>query len=222
MRAGRGLVAFDMDGTLVKLESSWLLIHRAMGTEKGAKINAERYYRGEISYDEWAEFDVALWIGRDFTPALRAVEEVEPVSGAREALAALRSAGLAVGVISSGLDLVLRRLESLLGFRFDFAVTNELILDGSTLIGWKVNVPFHSKGDVLLRVIRRLDIPLPEVAVVGDAENDLGMFRLPVGLRVAFNPASPELEREADVVVRSESLLDVAEAILDWCEGDRT
>ncbi len=215
-------MAFDMDGTLVKLESSWLLIHRAMGTENDAKINMERYYRGEISYDEWAELDVALWMGRDFTPALRAVEAVEPVRGAREALTALRNAGLAVGVISSGLDLVLRRFESLLEFRFDFAVTNELLLDGSTLVGWKVNVPFHSKGDVLLRVIRRLDVPLSEVAVVGDAENDLGMFRLPVGLRVAFNPTSPALEREADVVVRSESLMDVAEAILDWCEGNRT
>ncbi|RLG40624.1 MAG: hypothetical protein DRO01_03890 [Thermoproteota archaeon] len=222
MRGCGGLVAFDMDGTLVKLESSWLLIHRAMGTESDAKINAERYYCGQISYDEWAKLDVALWMGRDFTPALRAVEAVEPVSGAREALEALRSAGLAVGVISSGLDLVLRRLESLLGFRFDFAVTNELLLDGSTLVGWKVNVPFHSKGDVLLRVTRRLDVPLSEVAVVGDAENDLSMFRLPVGLRVAFNPTSPELEREADVVIRSESLLDVAEAILDWCEDDRT
>ncbi len=222
MRECEGLVAFDMDGTLVKLESSWVLIHRAMGTEEKARINMERYYRGELSYDEWAELDVALWMGKDFSPALRAIEGVEPVDGAGEALRALRAAGLTVGVISSGLDLVLRRLESLLGFRFDFAVTNELILDGSRLVGWKVNVPFHSKGDVLLRVVRRLDVPLSKVAVVGDAENDLGMFRLPVGLRVAFNPASHRLEREADVIVKSESLIDVAKAIVDWCEGDRT
>ncbi len=222
MRECEGLVAFDMDGTLVRLESSWALIHGAMGTEEEARVNMERYYRGELSYDEWAELDVALWMGKDFSPALRAIEEVEPVDGAGEALRALRVAGLTVGVISSGLDLILRRLESLLGFRFDFAVTNELIIDGSRLVGWRVNVPFHSKGDVLLRVVRRLAVPLSKVAVVGDAENDLGMFRLPVGLRVAFNPASHRLERGADVVVKSESLIDVAKAIADWCEGDRT
>ncbi len=217
-----GLVAFDMDGTLVRVDSSWTLIHRAMGTEEAARANMERYMRGEISYDEWANLDVSLWIGRDFSPALRAIEGVKPVEGAGEALGLLRSAGLVVGVVSSGLDLVLRRIEEVLGFRFDFAFTNELVLEGGRLVGWRVNVPFHSKGDILLRAVRRLGLPPSKVAVVGDAENDLGMFRLPVGLRVAFNPTSEALEREADVVVRSGSLVDVTRAVLDWCDDPRT
>jgi len=216
----KGIAAFDMDGTLVRLESSWQLIHEAMGTLGKARENMERYRRGEISYDEWAELDVACWIGKNFSPALRALSMVKPVDDLKEALEMLREEGLLVGVVSSGLDLVLKRVETL--FEFDFAVTNELILDGSRVVGWKVNVPFNAKGEIVKRVASKFQVPLARVAVIGDAENDLEMFRIPVGLRVAFIPSSEALEREADVVVRSDSLLDVAQVVVEWFHALRT
>ncbi len=216
----RGMAVFDMDGTLVRLESSWQLIHKAMGTLREARDNMERYRRGEISYDEWAELDVACWLGKDFSPALRALSKIEPVDDLREALELLRERGLLVGVVSSGLDLVLKRVEKL--FEFDFSVTNELILEGSRVVGWRVNVPFNAKGGIVKRLASKLGIPLDRVAVIGDAENDLEMFRIPVGLRVAFNPSSEALEREADVVIRSNSLLDVARVVIEWLDGLRT
>ena len=55
------LVAFDMDGTLVVVNSCWGVIHRHFGTQRGARENLRAYERGEIDYLEFMRRDIALW-----------------------------------------------------------------------------------------------------------------------------------------------------------------
>ena len=46
----RGLIAFDLDGTLVHIGSAWSWIHRLLGTLERAKPYAEQYFSGKIDY----------------------------------------------------------------------------------------------------------------------------------------------------------------------------
>ncbi|MFW9982583.1 MAG: phosphoserine phosphatase, partial [Candidatus Thorarchaeota archaeon] len=55
------LVVFDVDGTLTKHSSIWWRIHELFETTKEGKQYYDQYFAGEITYDEWAELDAALW-----------------------------------------------------------------------------------------------------------------------------------------------------------------
>ncbi len=215
-----GLVAFDMDGTLIEGGVSWEILHKAMGTWEAARANMEAYLSGEISYDEWFRRDVGLWVGRRIDAALEALRSLRPVEGAVEAIRRLRSEGTIVGIVSSGLDVVMRGV--LGGVELDFAEVNGLELGGDgVVVGWEIRVPFSGKGRIVRETAESFGVPLGSVAVVGDAENDLSMFALPVGLRVAFRPKSRDLAESADAVVWG-SLTDVADLIVDWFRAGRS
>jgi phosphoserine phosphatase len=124
----------------------------------------------------------------------------------------LRRSGIAVGVISSGIDVVLSSLENI---ELDFIKINRMILENDLIKGVKVEVGFD-KRDILVKMSRDMAVPLDKIAVIGDGENDVSMFELPVGLRIAFNPRSRRLVELADYIVAYKDLLPVAEIILNW------
>ena len=53
------LVVFDMDGVLVDFDSSWMMVHRAFGTDNEESF--QRYIRGEISFEEFMRSDIGKW-----------------------------------------------------------------------------------------------------------------------------------------------------------------
>ena len=124
-----------------------------------------------------------------------------------------------MGVISSGLRQALEW--AMPGVPFDFVEANELVVDRGEIVGYRIRVPFEGKGEVLSRVASSLGVPASRIAVVGDDVNDLSMFRLPVGLRIAFHPRSREVEEEADLVVWGD-LREASDAILKWFGLRRT
>jgi len=213
MHEKRAIAVFDLDGTFIDIDSSWRLVHRILGTEKAAEENMKLYMRGEISYKEWAERDVALWTGISMKHLAEKVKAtVKPVKNADKAVNLLRESGIAVGVISSGIDVVLGPLENI---ELDFIKINRMVLEDDLIAGVRVEVDFD-KRDILVDISKGMAIPLSRIAVIGDGENDVGMFELPVGLRIAFNPRSRRLAELADYIVAYKDLLPVAEIILDW------
>jgi Cof subfamily protein (haloacid dehalogenase superfamily) len=62
--------------------------------------------------------------------------------------------------------------------------------------------PLANKGVALSELARLLDIPLAEIAVVGDGGNDVAMFARS-GLSIAMGNARPEVQRAADFVTDS-------------------
>jgi Cof subfamily protein (haloacid dehalogenase superfamily) len=62
--------------------------------------------------------------------------------------------------------------------------------------------PLANKGVALSELARLLDIPLVEIAVIGDGRNDLAMFGRS-GFSIAMGNASPEVQRAADFVTDS-------------------
>jgi Cof subfamily protein (haloacid dehalogenase superfamily) len=64
--------------------------------------------------------------------------------------------------------------------------------------------PLANKGAALSEIARLLEIPLAEIAVIGDGGNDVAMFER-AGLSIAMGNASPQVQRKADFVTDSNS-----------------
>jgi len=198
------LVAFDLDGTLTKVESIWQFIHQALGTWTAGSAYAQMFHRGEISYERWAELDASLWRGLPLKRLEDVTASVEYTAGARDVVESLKLRGVKVGVISAGLSVLCSRAQRELDL--DFAEGNELEVEGGQLTGRvTVRVPFDGKGVVLRAIKRRFGVDSQGCAAVGDDMADLGLFE-EAGLRIAFNPKCRELEDRADFTVRSKDL----------------
>ena len=55
------LASFDMDGTVLEHNSSWVAIHRHFGTEHQGAASLRLYTEGKIDYREFMRRDIASW-----------------------------------------------------------------------------------------------------------------------------------------------------------------
>jgi len=62
--------------------------------------------------------------------------------------------------------------------------------------------PLANKGAALSEFAKLLEVPLAEIAVIGDGGNDVAMFERS-GLSIAMGNATPEVQRAADFVTDS-------------------
>ncbi len=208
------LVAFDVDGTLVNHpedKTVWeVLNHRFTGSEDQNIGRYDLYKRGKISYAEWVAMDIGSWrdAGATRETITGSFAELSLVEGARETLAALKSQGARLAVISGTLDVMLHTLFP--DHPFDEIYTNHIAFDAEGFISHWRATPFDMDGKAIaLRSIAlREDIPLARCAFVGDHANDLAAARL-AGFSIAFNPKDTELEAAASAVVRSRDLRDI-------------
>ncbi|WP_297069075.1 HAD-IB family phosphatase [Thermococcus sp.] len=199
------LVAFDLEGTLVKSISSWVELHKRFNTWEMGKEYAERFFSGEIDYVEWAELDASLWKGHTREEIMKWANSVEYMEGARELIEFLRENDFKIAILSSGLMCLARRVGTELGV--DYVYANELIFSDNGVVTGEVNpeVDFKSKGTILRNLKGELN---PELTVaVGDGFNDISMFR-EADVAIAINPHEGV---EGDHVV--ESLHEVREII---------
>jgi Cof subfamily protein (haloacid dehalogenase superfamily) len=72
--------------------------------------------------------------------------------------------------------------------------------------------PLANKGAALSTIAQLLEVPLAEIAVIGDGRNDIAMFERS-GLSIAMGNASPAVQRAADFVTDGNSEDGFANAI---------
>ena len=201
------LVVFDVDGTLLKAVSSWQFLHERLGTWDRGKQYAEQFFRGVITYQDWARLDASLWRGLKLGRVRQIVDSIPYTNGARHVVTTLRRNGFKVVLLSAGLSLVTERIEREVGV--DDSLANELKVENSLLTGEvKVNVSFNNKGTALLRMLKRFNLGMDECVAVGDDETMIPLFEK-VSLSIAFNPRSRVVEERADIVVKSHNLGEV-------------
>jgi len=203
------LVVFDLDGTLTKVESTWQYIHERLGTWHLGSSSAQDYWKGTISYMEWAQLDSSAWRGVELKKIRSILDEIPCVDGAKEAVAELREKGKLSGIVSAGISLLSDRVREELSM--DFAIANELhFSQGRMTGGVTVNVSLDDKSLVMRRVAEQLGFSLRECAVVGDNGFDLPNE---AGLRIGFNPKH-EAETACDVVIRGTDIRAILTHIL--------
>ena len=201
------LVVFDVDGTLLKAVSSWQLLHERLGTWNRGKQYAKQFFRGAITYEDWARLDASLWRGLKLEKVRQIVNNIPYVDGARDVITTLKSNGVRVVLLSAGLSLVTERIEREIGV--DDSLANDLRVEKGLLTGEvKVNVSVDNKDTALLRILTRFSLGIDECVAVGDDETMIPLFEK-VKTSIAFNPRSRMVEEQADIVIKSGNLRDV-------------
>jgi len=204
------LAVFDLDGTLTNIESTWQYLHVKLGTWEIGRIFAEKYWRGEITYEKWADRDAMLWKGVPVEKVISILREIPYVEGAFETFDELKRRGIWTGIVSAGISLLADRAKKELGA--DFAVANKLLIEGGRLTGKiRVKVSLRNKDESIKEMAWMLGVDLESCAVIGD-----NVFDLPgaVGLKIAFNPRSADVREIADITVESGDLRDVLDYLI--------
>ncbi len=199
-----GLIAFDMDSTLITIECIDELADFA-GRKAEVAAVTEAAMRGEIDYRESLRRRLALLAGLDARVLARVFGERLLLSpGARELLQAVQQAGLRTAILSGGFTYFTERLRIELGF--DFATSNELEIAGGKLTGRVVGdiVDASAKAHHLARLRDELGLRREQVIAVGDGANDLLMMA-EAGLSVAYR-AKPATRAKASVALNFSGL----------------
>ena len=208
------LVCFDVDGTLIdEITYIWDLMHKSLAIDQGRVARATaRFYRGEISFREWAEHDINLWIERGVTreDLIDVVKKLRLMKGAGEVLAELKGRGYRLAVISGGLNIALDYfIPDAEGF-FDHVMINRLFFDGEGRITRIEPTEFGAdrhKIDGLRKIAKMEGITLEECVFVGDSDNDIEIAK-GAGFSIGFNPHE-RLAQVCDAVVRKKDLREI-------------
>jgi phosphoserine phosphatase len=202
------LVVFDLDGTLTRERSIWEYIHKELGKWYGFAENYQKQFlAGRISYERFCELDAQVWQGMTVEQVGQIAQGVPFHVGADELIRHIKSKGLKLALVSSGLSILSRWVHQRYGF--DYSVSNDLLHDQGILTGKvKIQVYFDRKAEWVSRILETFQIQAEETIAIGDSAGDLEMFQL-ARFSVAFNASCQNLEQIADVCVTSQNLADI-------------
>ena len=213
------LVAFDLDGTIISnIEFIWKTIHEHLSTDNDARKGyRDKFFRKEISYEQWAKLDVQLWkkMGARKKDILGAIKGIRLVPGALKTLHILKKKGYRLAVISGSIDIALEKVLPEYAELFDYVYLNRLYFrkDGRILRIKATRYDFEHKLTGLKDICMKEGISLAETVFIGDHDNDVQIAKK-AGLAIAFCPNSRKLEKVSDVVVKKRNLAEILKYIL--------
>ena len=195
-RLGRvGLVAMDMDSTLITIECIDEIADMQGIKAQVAAITASTM-RGEIDFAESLRRRVGLLAGLEVAALERVYDERLRLSpGAEAMLAAFKAAGASTMLVSGGFTFFTDRLKARLGL--DFTTSNVLEITAGRLTGRVAGaiVDAAAKAEAVRRVRAEPAMEGRLVVGIGDGANDLPMFAV-ADVSVAYR-AKPVVRERA-------------------------
>lgn len=190
-----GLVAMDMDSTLLAIESIDEVADMNGIKPQVAEIT-QRTMRGEIVFEDSLRQRTALLRGLN-EGALEDVynQRVRLNPGGEKMLRQMKKAGVKTMVISGGFTFFTDRIKTKLGFDYTAANTLEIVdgkLTGSVL--GKI-IGAEGKAEALIKVRHELGLRKDQVIAIGDGANDLKMLA-EAGVSIAYH-AKPIVQANA-------------------------
>jgi phosphoserine phosphatase len=203
-----GLVAMDMDSTLLAIESIDEIADMH-GMKPQVSEITQRTMRGEIVFAESLRQRTALLQGLH-EDALQQVydERVRLSPGAEYMLERMKSAGLKSMVISGGFTFFTDRIKTKLNL--DYAAANKLEIADGKLTGKVMGeiIGASGKAAVLKSVREKLGLRREQVIAIGDGANDLKMME-EAGVSIAYH-AKPIVQEKATYAINHVGLDGVA------------
>ena len=208
-----GLIAFDMDSTLINIECIDEVADAAGRKAEVAAIT-EAAMRGEITdYKDSLRRRVALLRGVPESALSEVYQQRLRLNpGAAELVQACKAAGLKVLLVSGGFTYFTDRVRDTLDI--DFTRSNVFEIENGLLTGRMVDQPWgdicdgEEKRRMVLQTCAQLGITPGQAIAMGDGANDLPMMKACAeagGLSVAYH-AKPKVREQAMVSIASGGL----------------
>jgi len=190
-----GLVAMDMDSTLITIECIDEIADLQGIKPQVAAITASAM-RGEIDYRESLRRRLGLLAGLNESVLERVYDERLRLSpGAERMLARLRSLGIKTLLVSSGFTYFTERLKIRLSL--DYTLSNTLEFKNGKLTGKVLGriVDAQIKAAKLRELRDALRLSRDKIVAIGDGANDLAMMA-EAGVSIAYH-AKPVVREKA-------------------------
>ncbi len=210
MKSPIRLASFDMDGTVLEHNSSWVAIHKHFGTEHAGAASLRLYTEGKIDYREFMRRDIASW------PKDASRDEIsEVLSGYRlrreapKVFEELRAMGIKTALVTSGIDILAKEVADQLGI--DHWLANGLKFDrrGRLLPEGVGRVDPTRKDLAYGRLLSRLGIEAKKTIAVGDTIYDLAFLKSAgLGFMLAHTTTVPDPE-----IIHIDSLTEIFDHI---------
>jgi len=226
------LVVFDLDGTLIRgnaFQFSWEAIWSELNISPRIQAEIKREYRRRAAdaataeeridaYDDWCQAAVKMYREHHLTrDQVRGItSSMHLTKNCRKAMAALRKAGVAIAIVSGGVNTFLEDVFPDFREYVDFVYINELTFDDSGVIDGVISTAydFQGKAEALEELCIRIACSSAEAVFVGDRFNDEPVL-LRAGRGIAYPPNDDQARDAAEVVVRDDDLMKVLPHILD-------
>lgn len=204
------LAVFDFDSTLMDGETIDFFA-RELGLEEEVASITEKAMNGELDFFESLMTRVNLLKGLNYQKAIEIGKNLPLMPGAYEIVPKLQERGYKIVCFSGGFRIGTEPAKEKIGLDADFANIlhqKDGILTG--LVGGDMMFD-HSKGDMIQRIQRLLNVTREDTLVVGDGANDRSMFKF-ADTRVAFC-AKEVLRKEANIIIDEKDLTKILDHI---------
>lgn len=204
------LAVFDFDSTLMDGETLEFFAQE-IGIGEKVKAITDKAMRGELDFFESLTERVSFLKGFPENKINEICRHLPLMNGAYEAVSGLRGKGYKVVCFSGGFRNVTTLFADKLGLDGEFA--NILHAKDGILTGLAGGeMMFNdSKGQMLQRLQKILDVTPDNTIAVGDGANDLSMFKY-AGTRIAFC-AKPILKESANIIIDNKDLCEILKYI---------
>ena len=208
----RGIVAFDLDGTLVPRTSICIHLSSWVGHHELPELE-QRYDSGEIGNRGLAELDAIYYAGRTREQVWQQLADLPLIAGVPQTVRWLNAHRLIPVIATVTWSFAAAFLAEQHGFAR--VAGCEMAEDQGTLLG---SVSHHFSAEDKVRFVETLaqeqDISLARVVAVGDSRSDIPLFEA-AGLAIALN-ASPQARAAAQVQIETENLRDLIRPIDEY------
>ena len=200
------LAVFDFDSTLMEGETLEF-IAREYNIEPLMKKITTEAMEGKIDFFESLIKRVSLLKGAKEEKIKNICENLPYTKGAKETVGELKKMGYTVVCFSGGYETATIPAQKFLGYDAQFS--NIFHFKNGELTGMLGGEMMFSdsKGKMLKRLQKVMNISTSDTLVVGDGANDLSMFQY-AGKRTAFC-AKPILKEKADIIIENKDLTEL-------------
>ncbi len=174
----KGVVIFDVDGTLDDEKSSWRLLYSVRDQAALSDRRFADFEAGRMDYERLVELTVEdlrrLKLNRKDIDRLKA--SLRPKPEAEAVIRKLKEMGWEVAAVSAGVCNLIDELVSSMGITLRFC--NSLGFDENGVVCCARVAVNPTKKDMIIDDIRRrLSLPVEAIVTVGDHAMDFSMFR---------------------------------------------
>lgn len=204
------LAVFDFDSTLMDGETIDFFAAE-LGLEEQVAAITEQAMNGKLDFFESLITRVKLLEGLEYAKVIEIGKNLPLMPGAYEIIKELQKRGYKTVCFSGGFRVGTEPAKEKLGLDADFSnILHEKNGKLTGQVGGEMMFDY-SKGEMIQRLQRLLNITRANTLVVGDGANDRSMFKF-ADTRVAFC-AKEVLKKEANIIIDQKDLTKILDHI---------